>query len=66
MTRPHLVSSQATQMFAFGVATQEQAEVTVRYLENISKKMAKIDRGKLRGSICTSLQKVLAINHLHP
>ena len=45
-------------MFSFGVATQEQAEVTVRYLESISKRMAKIDRGKLRGAICTSLQKV--------
>ena len=50
-----LLYQQATQLFAFGVTTQEQAEATVVYLEATAKKMAKIDRGKLRGAFCTSL-----------
>ena len=39
-------------MLAFGVASQEQAEVTVRFLEAMQKKMEKTDRGKLRGAMC--------------
>ena len=53
-----LLYQQATQMLAFGVASQEQAEVTVRFLEAMQKKMEKTDRGKLRGAMCTSLEKV--------
>ena len=40
-----LLYQQATQMLAFGVASQEQAEVTVRFLEAMQKKMEKTDRG---------------------
>ena len=47
-----LLYQQATQMLAFGVASQEQAEVTVRFLEAMQKKMEKTDRGKLPAARC--------------
>ena len=40
------------------MTTQEQAEATVEYLEIQGKKMSRIDRGKLRGAICTSLYRI--------
>lgn len=53
-----LLYQQATQFFGFGVGLQQQAEATVSYLEATAKKITKIDRGKLRGAICTSLYRI--------
>ena len=53
-----LLYQQATQLFAFGVGSQQQAEATVAYLEAVAKSIKRIDRGKLRGAICSSLYRI--------
>ncbi len=54
-----LLYTQATQLYAFGFDNQEQAEATVAFFDATARKMAKIDRGKLRGSICSSLHVII-------
>ena len=46
------------ELFAFGVGSQQQAEATVAYLEAVAKSIKRIDRGKLRGAICSSLYRI--------
>ena len=59
-----LLYQQATQFFrfgfdfGFGVGEQQQMEATVNHLAATAKKITNIDRGKLRGAICTSLYRI--------
>jgi len=55
-----LLYTQALQMLAFGVSSSAQAQVTVNFLEGMTRIMAKVDRGKLRYAICTALERVFA------
>lgn len=53
--REYTTYQQAVKYLQFGIATEEQYDHTLGYLQSLIKLMKKIDRGVLRGAICETL-----------